>query len=90
MKQKTFADKAIKYFSNINSSYNLPKGISVMNPYENSEVKKIVKQFYKKFYNDDNKRTFLIGINPGRFGGGLTGIAFTDPINLEKKCGIKN
>ncbi|NNF22415.1 MAG: DUF4918 family protein, partial [Saprospiraceae bacterium] len=29
-------------------------------------------------------------INPGRFGGGLTGIPFTDPINLQETCGIKN
>jgi hypothetical protein len=32
----------------------------------------------------------LIGINPGRFGGGVTGVPFTDPIRLEKICGIKN
>jgi len=31
-----------------------------------------------------------LGINPGRFGGGVTGIPFTDPIRLEKVCGIKN
>ena len=32
----------------------------------------------------------IIGINPGRFGGGVTGIPFTDPIRLEKSCGIAN
>jgi Domain of unknown function (DUF4918) len=32
----------------------------------------------------------IIGINPGRFGAGLTGIPFTDPIKLETICGIKN
>jgi Domain of unknown function (DUF4918) len=32
----------------------------------------------------------IIGINPGRFGGGLTGIPFTDPVKLETICGIKN
>ena len=31
-----------------------------------------------------------MGINPGRFGGGVTGIPFTDPVRLEKVCGIKN
>ena len=48
------------------------------------------KQFYNRFYNDTNKRIYLIGINPGRFGGGTTGIAFTDPINLQVKCEIEN
>lgn len=32
----------------------------------------------------------IIGINPGRFGAGLTGIPFTDPIKLETICDIKN
>lgn len=32
----------------------------------------------------------MIGINPGRFGGGVTGIPFTDPIRLEQHCGIAN
>jgi len=32
----------------------------------------------------------LLGINPGRFGSGTTGVSFTDPIKLEKYCGIRN
>lgn len=32
----------------------------------------------------------LFGINPGRFGGGITGIPFTDPLILEEICGIAN
>lgn len=32
----------------------------------------------------------VIGINPGRFGGGVTGIPFTDPIRLHQDCGIDN
>lgn len=31
-----------------------------------------------------------MGINPGRFGAGVTGIGFTDPIRLEEDCGISN
>jgi hypothetical protein len=46
--------------------------------------------FYKKYCNDNNKRTLLVGINPGRFGSGSTGVSFTDPIKLEKICGIPN
>ena len=30
----------------------------------------------------------ILGINPGRFGGGITGIPFTDPVKLENNCGI--
>lgn len=32
----------------------------------------------------------LVGINPGRFGGGVTGIPFTDPVRLQRDCGIPN
>ncbi len=45
--------------------------------------------FYDQFYNDQKQRTFILGINPGRFGAGLTGVPFTDPIRL-KQLGIDN
>ncbi len=35
-------------------------------------------------------RYLILGINPGRFGGGITGIPFTDPIRLQNICGIEN
>ena len=88
--KNTFGDKALNFFKNLNYPQNIPGNISTMNPYENKETQKVITQFYKKYFNDKNKRIFIVGINPGRFGGGITGIAFTDPINLEEYCGIKN
>lgn len=32
----------------------------------------------------------ILGINPGRFGAGITGIPFTDPVALDRFCGIQN
>jgi len=32
----------------------------------------------------------ILGINPGRFGAGITGVTFTDPIRMERECGITN
>lgn len=86
----SFSQKAIKYFTGLKSPESLPGGIEVLNPYSNKEVKQVVAEFYNKFFNDAAERVFLLGINPGRFGGGITGIAFTDPVALEKNCGIKN
>jgi hypothetical protein len=57
---------------------------------KDEQVQQFNQQFYSKYYNDDNPRIFLIGINPGRFGGGLTAIPFTDPIHLEDTLNIKN
>jgi hypothetical protein len=61
-----------------------------MNPYTNDEAKKVTAKFYCKYFNDIKKRTLAVGINPGRFGGGITGISFTDPVALNNFCGIEN
>ncbi len=50
----------------------------------------VVSAFYRKYFSDTNERTFIFGINPGRFGGGVTGIPFTDPVRLQTNCGISN
>jgi Uracil DNA glycosylase superfamily len=86
----TFADKAIKYFTGIKFSEVIPKNIGILNPYETKEVKDAVKLFFRKYFDDNKKRVFVFGINPGRFGGGLTGISFTDPVALREECGIEN
>ncbi len=61
-----------------------------MNPFLDSYTITICRAFYHKYYNDQNKRVMIIGINPGRFGGGVTGIPFTDPIRLQNECNIEN
>ena len=86
----TFAEKAIKYYTNLKTPANLPSKIDVANPYESYDVRAVVKRFFKKYFNDNNNRIFILGINPGRFGGGLTGISFTDPVALKEECKISN
>jgi hypothetical protein len=85
-----FSTKAANYFLNLKTPNKILKGINVINPYESGEVRKIVNEFFTKFYSDNKERLFMIGINPGRFGGGLTGISFTDPVALREYCGIQN
>jgi len=85
-----FADKVINYYHNLTYTGSpLPQGIRIMNPFkEDAQVMQIVDAFYHKYYNDDNPRHLVLGINPGRFGGGLTGIPFTDPKRLQSECHI--
>ena len=86
----TFAEKVNSFNSSLNFTKPLPKGIQIMNPFkENSSILPITKLFYNKFYDDAKERYFIIGINPGRHGAGITGIPFTDTLRLEKYCGIK-
>jgi len=86
----SFSQKAIKYFTELKSHRRLPGNVNILNPYSDKGVKYVVTEFYNKFFNDTDERIFLLGINPGRFGGGITGIAFTDPVALENNCRIKN
>lgn len=86
----TYAENILKYYSNISIPQQLPDGVEVLYPFDDSEVSAILSTFYNKYFNDSQKRTFLIGINPGRFGGGSTGIPFTDPIRLKEELDIEN
>jgi Domain of unknown function (DUF4918) len=86
----SFSSKAIKYFCKLETPKINSSGAKLVNPYKSAEVNQAVKKFYTKFYSDENDRLFMIGINPGRFGGGLTGIAFTDPVALHEHCKIEN
>jgi hypothetical protein len=88
--QKTFADKVNRFNASLQLDLPLPEGTAVLNPFLNAESRGIAEQFYRKFYADTSPRTFLFGINPGRFGAGVTGVCFTDPIRLENICGIPN
>ena len=85
-----FGQKVIDFLFNLNPQIYLPEKVVMMNPFESPETKEICKRFYLKYYNVVNPRAFIIGINPGRFGAGVTGIPFTDPIRLENECRIAN
>ncbi|RLD87654.1 MAG: DUF4918 domain-containing protein [Bacteroidetes bacterium] len=86
----TFATKILDFYSSLEIKEKLPAGVGILNPYKNKEVMEACTAFYQKYYNDDKGRVMILGINPGRFGAGITGIPFTDPVRLNKNCGIKN
>jgi hypothetical protein len=85
-----FAEKAIRFNKLLRYTGNaLPPGIRMMNPFtESDQPLQIVEKFYRKYYSDHKPRHLILGINPGRFGAGLTGIPFTDPKRLESECQI--
>jgi hypothetical protein len=85
----SFSQNVLQYHINLIPTLQLPEGVEWLMPYENAETRKCMEAFYNRFYKDDQPRTFILGINPGRFGAGLTGVPFTDPIRLEK-LGIQN
>jgi len=67
----------------------LPHNVDVLNPFREGKLAlPCADAFYDKYYNDNEKHWPILGINPGRFGGGLTGVPFTDFKRLQQVCGI--
>ncbi len=94
-----FGDKVIDFTRSLQvPELELPDKFEWIFPYENAETMRVLSDFYRKFYFDDpaeqnsakNERIFIFGINPGRFGSGVTGVPFTDPIRLAEAAGIPN
>jgi len=84
----TFARQIIDFYDGLQIEAKLPKDISVLHPQVNKAVKSVIRDFFSTYYNDNQPRALLFGINPGRFGAGVTGINFTAPRQLSANCGI--
>ncbi|HEX2899248.1 MAG TPA: uracil-DNA glycosylase family protein [Bacteroidia bacterium] len=83
----TFADKVIRFNRQLNFTGILPEGFGIMNPFqEDPKALASSEAFYRKYYDDHRPRRLILGINPGRFGAGVTGIPFTDPKRLIEVC----
>ena len=86
---ENFAERVVAFNRALDFDGPLPEGIRVMNPFrENEEILPVSSAFYRKFYSDNRPRHLILGINPGRFGAGATGIPFTDTKRLSDPCGI--
>ena len=86
---KTFAQKVIEFNRHIHFEGSLPDGVAILNPFrDDPHALELSTAFYKKYYNDMRVRSIILGINPGRFGAGLTGVPFTDTKRLQEICGI--
>lgn len=85
-----FSTQAIHFYKTLAVPVNLPKEISVLFPQKDEQVMALIQRFLKKYYADNNKRTLVFGINPGRYGAGITGINFTAPKQLKENCGIEH
>jgi len=85
----TFAERVIQFNQNLHFTGTLPAGVSILNPFrEDENIIPVSSAFYQKYYDDQNSRHLILGINPGRFGGGVTGVPFTDPKRLKKECNL--
>jgi hypothetical protein len=90
MVHNSFASRVLDFHFNLPEDPGLIRGVEIIYPYHDADCVSAMRRFYSQYYNDSDSRVFLFGINPGRFGSGVTGIGFTDACKLENICGIKN
>ncbi|WP_375418813.1 uracil-DNA glycosylase family protein [uncultured Hymenobacter sp.] len=84
-----FADRLLRFLTEFPLPPSpLPNAVQAESPYREPAAAALLTQFAQKYYADDQPRVAVLGINPGRLGGGRTGIAFTDPGALTEFCGI--
>jgi len=86
----TFSKQILDFYFSLPKDSHLPNGVETIYPFDNAETKRVMQTFFDKYYADTRPRTYLIGINPGRFGSGITGIGFADAYHLEEYCDIPN
>ncbi|WP_207492124.1 uracil-DNA glycosylase family protein [Aridibaculum aurantiacum] len=86
----TLGKQILSFLFNLHFPGPLPEGFGVLHPFDDEETKRVCSLFYNTYYNDNQPRYCIIGINPGRFGAGITGVPFTDPIRLQQVCKIEN
>lgn len=87
--RRSFGKRAYRFYTSLETP-RVPRNVTVMNPYVERPVQSCLKGFLDRFFGDDHPRTAILGINPGRFGAGVTGVTFTDPVALADACGISN
>lgn len=86
----SFSDHILSFHRQLQPDWKLPAGVELLYPFDNPGTWEVMESFFHKYFSDPHPRTLIFGINPGRFGAGVTGTPFTDPKILEEVCGIPN
>ena len=90
--EKAFSEKVIDFDKELGKvTLEIPKSYKIINPYRGRNKKQVfqlVKLFYRKYFNDNNKRRLILGSSPARRGSAITGVPFEDAQNLQKETGI--
>jgi len=76
----TFGQLIEEFLTGLRLDVPLPDGFEVLQPYANPAVRYNIHEMCARYYADaPTPRIPMWGINPGRLGGGVTGLSFTDP-----------
>ncbi len=83
-----FSNRILNFHRSLSPDWVLPEGIELLFPFREKATWETMTAFYNQYFSDSNPRILVLGINPGRFGAGVTGVAFTDPVRMTEVCGI--
>lgn len=90
--EKAFSEKVIDFDKELGKvTLEIPKSYKIINPYSGRNKKQVfqlVKLFYGKYFDDNNKRRLILGSSPARRDSAITGVPFEDAQNLQKETGI--
>ncbi len=87
----SFARQVLDFhFTTLRPDWQLPAGVELLFPFSEVATQACMTAFYEKYFDDNRDRIFVAGINPGRFGAGVTGVPFTGPKMLREVCGIEH
>lgn len=84
----SLGEKLLAYYFSLSAPFNLPESVEVLFPFDDPRTRETMSSFFSRFYSDNKSRTLILGINPGRFGAGTTGINFTAPRQLRQYCQV--
>jgi hypothetical protein len=89
-RMRTWADHLFTFYKELDPPRAVPAGIGWLYPQQSAEVLEVVQCFLTRYYSDAAPRTLLLGINPGRFGAGVTGVNFTAAKQLSEICALEH
>lgn len=84
-----FGHRVAEFLTCLTIDAPLPDGVEVLQPYKDQEVCRVVHAMCAEYYSGQKPRVGVWGINPGRFGAGVTGLSFTDPFAVQNLLGIE-
>jgi hypothetical protein len=84
----TFAGRVLNFYEN-NPGWTSGNMV-ITSPWTEPAKRTAITEFYQKFFSDDSPRTYILGINPGRYTATSTGVPYTDGYALEHTCRIAN
>jgi hypothetical protein len=88
--KSTLASHLYQFYNELKPPASLPNEVEWLFPQKDPAVMEVVARFLKKYYSDNHPRTLMLGINPGRFGAGITGVNFTAARQLTRHLQIEH